>query len=727
MIGTTVSHYRVVGSLGAGGMGVVYKAEDLKLARLVALKFLPPDRTNDRQVSERFVREARTASALNHPGICTIYEIDEHEGAQFIAMELLEGDPLDRRIGGRPLAISVLLDWAIQLADALDAAHAQGILHRDIKPANIYITTRGQAKVLDFGLAKLVDAEPRGGSQDVSLTQLETQLLSTKQGTALGTVAYMSPEQARGEELDVRTDLFSFGLVLYEMATGQRTFDGSTSALVFDAILNREPRAPIELNANVPSSLERVIAKCLQKDRNLRYQTAAAIRDELQQVRRDRESGTVVTRSAAVVVPASSGTSWPSGVLPSAVSAATVPAAVVHTAKTGPLGRHGSLVMAVFGVLSLGAAVLITQRSEQPPATTAVVVPAEAAAAEASPASPEALAGATPNVAPPTASPAPSTTAVPATSAAPAPATGTAAAEATAVVGARGVNPAGVPPAVARGTGPAPTAGARGGQPRRGGPAEPTTAAVALPAAPTVDPGTELLRIARAKYDARLYDQAYADLESLVSQHAARDSAADAYLLMGTIRERQNRPEDAMAAYVELRTKHTSSAAAAEGTFLNAELLLRSKRNDRDRAAIELFTAVESHYSDSPFAPRALSRRAAIEDRLRMRVTDPQLNAPVPLSLVTYRSLVERYPSAPAAEAAFDALARLYEDIRQYERAAASLQELATRFPGNRVDAAWRAGELYEDRVKDAERARASYALVPSQSPRYRDAQRKLQ
>ena len=349
MIGTTVSHYRVVGSLGAGGMGVVYKAEDLKLARLVALKFLPPDRTNDRQVVERFMREARTASALNHPGICTIYEIDEHEGAQFIAMELLEGDPLDRRIGGRPLAISAMLDWAIQLADALDAAHAQGVLHRDIKPANIYITTRGQAKILDFGLAKLVDAEPRGGSSEVSLTQLETQLLTTKQGTALGTVAYMSPEQARGEELDVRTDLFSFGMVLYEMATGQRTFDGSTSALVFDAILNREPRAPIELNANVPLALERVIARCLQKDRSLRYQTASAIREDLQQVRRDRESGTVsTTRSAAGVVPAaSSGTSWPSGVLPSAA----VPAAVVQPAKTGPLGRHGAMVMAAVGVL----------------------------------------------------------------------------------------------------------------------------------------------------------------------------------------------------------------------------------------------------------------------------------------------------------------------------------------------------------------------------------------
>jgi tRNA A-37 threonylcarbamoyl transferase component Bud32/tetratricopeptide (TPR) repeat protein len=690
----------------------------------VALKFLPSDRTNDRQVVERFMREARTASALNHPGICTIYEIDEHEGVQFIAMELLEGDPLDRRIGGRPLAISALLDWAIQLADALDAAHAQGILHRDIKPANIYITTRGQAKILDFGLAKLVDAEPRSVSQDVSLTQLETQLLTTKQGTALGTVAYMSPEQARGEELDVRTDLFSFGLVLYEMATGQRTFDGSTSALVFDAILNREPRAPIELNANVPLGLERVIARCLQKDRNLRYQTAATIREDLQQVRRERESGTVATRSAAAIVPASSGTSWPSGVLPSAVlPSAAVPATVVQPATTGPLGRHGAMVMAALGVVSLGAALFITQRSEPPAATAAGAAPAAASTVATSPLSPEGVAGAAPSVATPTEN---------TVSASVPPATGAAAAAPSIAAGAQGSDPV-----VARGTGAGPTTGtrtgtgtgARAGGPRRGGAAEAAAAVVATPppATPAVDPAAELLRIARAKFDQRLYDQAYADLESVVSQHASRDSAADAYLLMGTIRERQHRPEDAMAAYVELRTKHASSAAAAEGTFLNAELVLRSKRNDRDRAAIELLTAVESHHPASPFAPRALSRRAAIEDRLRMRVNDPQLSTSVPLSLVTYRTLIERYPSAPAAEAAFDALSRLYADLRQYERAAASLHELATRFPSNRVDAAWRAGELFEDRVKDADRAKASYALVPSQSPRYRDAQRKLQ
>jgi serine/threonine protein kinase/TolA-binding protein len=780
MLGRTVGHYRIVERLGAGGMGVVYRGEDLRLGRAVALKFLPTDMTTSRSAIDRFEREARTASALNHPNICTIFAIEEHEGQRFIVMELLDGQALTEVIGGRPMPVDTVIDFAIQIADAIDTAHSQGILHRDIKPANIFVTRRGRVKVLDFGLAKiapLMGREPDASDSHPTMADI----LVTTQGVALGTVAYMSPEQARGEVLDVRTDLFSFGIVLYEMVTGQQAFPGRTAAVVFDSILNRTP-PPASLLAELPPDLERILTRALDKDRSARYQSAAELLSDLERLKRERGSGRTTASGAT---PIQSGAT---SIAPRPVSSEAVPIAAAPSTELDPFEDAPTM-------LGPAPSRPAAASSSAAPISAAMSTPAAATASGTVP---------VPLMPPVAAPPLASSPVAEAVSPAPMPLTAPPPAATPAVIKPKGAQPvvsgrsrsrglvasglallavAGVgsaayvwkarqpadavssapsdatdesvvpppapppPPAVvdaslppvplpseaessaAIAVAPDPNARRAGRKPLPPPPAATPLASSAIvpvlpKSSPQKDPAVMLLDAAQSKLGARLTDQAIGDLQAIIHEYPASSAAPPALLLLARINDQQGRLDEAIAACEQLRARYGSSASSADATFMLAQLVQRSKRPDRMRTARTLLGEIPVKFPDSSLGPRALAAKALIEIRERLKDSDPEFGN-VPASFTSDRLLVSKYPDAPEAELAWWRAGQEYENRKKYDPAARCFENLGTRFPKTSFDAWWRAGELYDKRLKNDDLARAAYSKVPQSSRNYKEAQKR--
>lgn len=719
--GQQLGHYKVLEPLGAGGMGVVYRAQDTILGRMVALKVLPATSSSDPEAVSRFKREARTASSLNHPNICTIYGFDDLDGRCYLAMELLEGETLDRRLLKGPLEPVLLIDVATQVADALDAAHVEGILHRDIKPANIFITKRGQTKVLDFGLAKLSTAHHRRSGGDESTT-VEPTVFTSVVGTTVGTVAYMSPEQARAEDLDSRTDLFSFGVVLYEMATSRVSFPGNTTAVIFDGILNRDPAPASSCNPAISPELDRIIAKALEKDRTLRYQTAADLRADLQRLRRDSSkrfavapSGatsnqaldtTMVTpppmhHSMAAIDPALAVTAAVAAAPPSTpgglAAAARMAAAPVAAAPAPapPAARSGPPVAVIGGmaaVLVVGVAgVFLMRGASEPPA--ADVASATAVTTPGDPSVPAMYDGA----------PSTATPAVPVAPVTPVPTPGKTATTAPAA------------PGTAPGTAPATTAKA------------PVPAKGATPPPPDLTAeAAKRMDVARAKLSSNLLDQGVADLRAIVTDFPGTTVAADAAFLAADALTRAGRTDDAMAAHVEFENRFANDSRLAESRLAFADLSLKSRRPNREDTAREAYGRAAAAAPGTNTALRALQARIAIEERRKLKERDASVGKDMPASFATLRTLADQFPASPHGMLALYRLGTGYADNDQWEMAARAWTDLANRYPDNPNDAWWLLGELYERRLRDNERAQAAYAQVPQSSKRYQDAQRKL-
>ncbi len=858
MIGTVVSHYRVVDRLGAGGMGVVYRAEDLRLGRHVALKFLPEPATADPLATERFQREARTTSALNHPNICTLHDVGEHDGRRFLVMELIDGATLDKVLGAGALPVDRVIDIAITVADALDAAHSEGILHRDIKPGNIFISKRGQVKVVDFGLAKMMPH--RGGLMPMDVTLAEQHAL-TSAGMAVGTVAYMSPEHARGEAIDQRSDLFSLGVVMYEMATGVQTFKGQTTAVIFDQILNRVPVPPSTINPDVIPSLEHIIGRLLEKDRERRYQSARDVQADLQRLRRDLDARRVVTtdaaqtsppatwapfentRSASTVavnvptfgveaepspVPAAWATDWeaprpasrPShdrlGVDRSGVNR---PGAERPSAAAGaPLpSRAGSATATMSGEVSASAPTVMVPASgstptappalppdlpgaadeldaanwppdfetvlayvpNAPDAETMLATSRRAAAerddtAQATDVAPSVPASWTQTPAPPPqpgparrgllvagaaaaliglagtglwwalqGADAPASTSAPPVTVAPTPTQAPTPAPVTPepppVASATPAPHDGAPaPPVRPPTNPAgASASARGTTPGGvppGGSA-PGAAAAVSPAAPATARPPSPLMLAQASTllsEAQGLLQTGAEAEGLARIATLRASfggtapAREGALLAARTHHRARRYDAAAAAWIDASREGVGPEEISEGLIQAADGAARQRSTDADALARHTLGEILDRYPASVRALRALQMKMSIEDRMKLKEPDAELNGIAPSSLLTLRKTAREAGTAPVAEFALWRLAQEYRERRLYERAAATFADLGTRFPETRYDAWFAAAELFEKQLKDSARARDAYAKVPSSSPRYEAAQKKL-
>jgi TolA-binding protein len=664
MTGKTVSHYYVREPLGTGGTAVVYRAEDLALRREVVLKFLSAHNA-DHGTLARFQHEARTASSLNHPNICTIYEIGEHEGRHFLAMELLDGDVLGQVIGGRPLDVSRLVDLATQVADALDAAHAEGIVHRDVKPANIFVTRRGQVKLLDFGLAVLM---PRRGA---SRSSVVASMSSTG-----GTVPYMSPEQARADEVDHRTDLFSFGVVLYEMATGRRPFTGATPIEVLDAIAAQSPVSPRALNPEIPAELARIIEKALEKNPRLRFQNASDIRADLQRLRRDLDSAART---------------------PLSPHAKTPRAAARNRTDRRVAAVAGSIVLAGGALLAGGFVKTRSAVALGPSGVTSshdAAKPVETIGAVTS--THDAGVGGAPRQDGPSA----------------------------------GEADASKPTAAPRTSAPARVATAS----RKPSADEPPPAArVELPvisrvnnAAPEVHAATEDLRIAREKIALKLYDQALDTLRRVTTQTTSHADAVDAFFLIGSIHDARGDAENAMSTFLEVSRRFPDDPRAPEALLQLAQATLESKRKDKEIDAQRTLSEIVQKYPGSASAPQALLRRAALEERQNLYQRDEILGGSTPTAALSYRAIVDRYPSSAAATVALYQLGRIYADAKRFEIAATTYQKLAERDRDNKYEAWFTAGDIYDKRLKDAARARDAYARVPVSSARYAEAQKRL-